>query len=351
MAGDLSSFSPRRILVCQLRQLGDVILTTPAVELLKKRYPKAQLHFFTEKKCAGLLLNNPHIDKVWELDKDKLPTLIHELIWCRRVARTGFDLVADFQQLPRIRWLVAFSRASVRLSYTPPWYTRILYTHSIDQLPGYSAMSKASVLRALGIIWNGERPRLYLTDTEKTGARELLQSMGYISGQVLITVDPTHRRITRRWPLKHYASLMDSLAENPQVRFVPLWGPGEETRIKELIALCNCRKQILLTPAMLNLREMAAIIFYANLHIGNCSAPRHVAVAVDTPSCVALGSTSQVWTFPSEKHVACAADLDCQPCDRNDCSRNCTCLDQLPPELMLAECAKLLAARHKMAGI
>ena len=36
---DLSSISPRRILVCQQRQLGDVLLATPAMELLKKRFP------------------------------------------------------------------------------------------------------------------------------------------------------------------------------------------------------------------------------------------------------------------------------------------------------------------------
>ncbi|MFR0875149.1 MAG: glycosyltransferase family 9 protein [Bilophila wadsworthia] len=115
------------------------------------------------------------------------------------MARTG-DLVVDFQQLPRCRWVVAFSGAPVRLSYTPPWYTRLLYTHSSDMLDGYSAMSKASVLRPLGIEWNGERPRVYLTDEEHAFARTLLAQAGLRPEQRLITLDPMHRQPTRRRP-------------------------------------------------------------------------------------------------------------------------------------------------------
>ena len=51
----------RKILVCQLRQIGDVILTTPALELLRRRFPAAEIHVLTEKKCLPVLEHNPHI--------------------------------------------------------------------------------------------------------------------------------------------------------------------------------------------------------------------------------------------------------------------------------------------------
>ena len=227
MAVDLATFSPKRILVCQLRQIGDVVLATPSIELLKRRYPDAEIHLLTEKKCAPLLEHNPHLGKVWALDKKVLSSLPQEIAWYWHVARTGYDLVVDFQQLPRCRWVVAFSGAPVRLSYTPPWYTSLLYTHSSDMLDGYSAMSKASVLRPLGIEWNGERPRVYLTDEEHAFARTLLAQAGLQPEQRLITLDPTHRQPTRRWPLAHYAGLVSLLAErDASLRFLPLWGPG-----------------------------------------------------------------------------------------------------------------------------
>lgn len=327
---DLATFTPHRILVCQLRQLGDVLLATPSLELLKRRWPEAELHLFTEKKCLPLLEGNPHLDKVWALDKQKLNNLYREVCWYREVARTGFDLVIDFQQLPRCRWIVAFSGAPVRISYTPPWYTRLLYTHSTPMKPGYAAQTKASILEPFGIVWNGERPRLYLSETEHAAARELLQGLGLRSGQRLVTLDPTHRRETRRWPAPCYAELVRTLAhQDASLRFLPLWGPGEEDDIRQIVS--NCPSDAILLPErMLGLREMAACIAEADLHVGNCSAPRHVAVAVDTPTCTILGSTSSTWTFPSPEHRHISKGLPCQPCGRDTCS-HITCLKELDP--------------------
>ena len=223
MAVDLATFSPKRILVCQLRQIGDVVLATPSIELLKRRYPDAEIHLLTEKKCAPLLEHNPHLGKVWALDKKVLSSLPQEIAWYWHVARTGYDLVVDFQQLPRCRWVVAFSGAPVRLSYTPPWYTSLLYTHSSDMLDGYSAMSKASVLRPLGIEWNGERPRVYLTDEEHAFARTLLAQAGLQPEQRLITLDPTHRQ-----------------ARKPKFRSCPASAPP--VRCSCRIGCCRCGK-------------------------------------------------------------------------------------------------------------
>lgn len=255
MAVDLATFSPKRILVCQLRQIGDVVLATPSIELLKRRYPDAEIHLLTEKKCAPLLEHNPHLGKVWALDKKVLSSLPQEIAWYWHVARTGYDLVVDFQQLPRCRWVVAFSGAPVRLSYTPPWYTRLLYTHSSDMLDGYSAMSKASVLRPLGIEWNGERPRVYLTDEEHAFARTLLAQAGLQPEQRLITLDPTHRQPTRRWPLAHYAGwsacllsatppcascLSGGRARKPKFRSCPASAPPVRCSCRS--GCCRCGK-------------------------------------------------------------------------------------------------------------
>jgi len=322
----------RRILVCQLRQIGDVLLATPALTLLRRRFPEAEIHVLTESKCVSMLDGNPDVDVVWPLDKKRLSSFFAEVAWYREVAGQGFDIVVDFQQLPRTRWVVAFSGAPVRLSFTPPWYNRWLYTHWVKPRDGYAAMSKASVLEPLGIRWDGERPRLWLRPEERANAREILASAGLAEGQRLVTLDPTHRRITRQWPALHYARLMDIAAEKaPDVRFLPFWGPGEEADIRRMVAACRAGGNVLLPDRMLTLREMAACIAEADMHLGNCSAPRHIAVAVDTPTCVVLGATGTAWTFPSPEHIDVAARLACQPCNRNACD-TLQCLRDLAPE-------------------
>ncbi len=346
-----------KILVCQLRRIGDVLLATPAIRLLAERFPQAELHVLTESSSAPMLQNNPHIARIWDLDKQALPTLAHELVYSWKVARQGFDLVVDFQQLPRCRWVVAFSGARIRLSYTPPWYNRPLYTHWAAPLPGYAAMAKASVLRPLGIEWSGQCLELFLTPEERQEAGQLLHGLGLRSGDVLLSVDPTHRRQSRAWPLEHWGALLALAgAARPDLTFLLLFGPGEEEavgRVREHALHAGlAAKRLLLPPRLLTLRQMGACIGHAAMHMGNCSAPRHVAVAVGVPSFTVLGATSWAWTFPAPEHIHVARELECQPCNKNTCPKypEPRCLVELAPEDVLPRLLEHLEGTGKEKG-
>jgi ADP-heptose:LPS heptosyltransferase len=343
--------SIRAILVCQLRQIGDVLLATPSLELLAKRFPEAAIHVLTEKKCAPVLEGNPYVRRIWAIDKGEQRHLGRDLAFSWRVARQEYDLVVDFQQLPRCRWVVAFSGASLRLSYTPPWYNRPLYTHWIDPLPGYSAMAKASVLRPLGVEWRGERPLLRLTDAERGAAHALCAALGVGEGGQLVTLDPTHRRATREWPAPYFGKLAADACERvPGLKFLVLYGPGEldaAMRVRETaLALGLAPERLVLPEQVIPLRVMAGVIERACMHLGNCSAPRHFAVAMRVPSFTVLGATSASWTFPSPEHGHIAAGLDCQPCNRNTCA-DVRCLTALRPETVLPAFLEHLAAHAK----
>jgi len=324
----------QKILVCQLRQLGDVLLATPAIRLLAERFPRAEIHVLTGAAAAPLLEGNPRVARVWVVPRGS--GLGRDLALAWRVASERFDLLVDFQQLPRIRWVAALSRlfgTRARLSFDPPWYNRRLYSHWTTPRDGYAAMSKASVLAPLGIKWSGEPPELFLTPEEIAGAVELLREAGIPAGAPFLTVDPTHRRPTRRWPAESFGRLLALAAEKlPGGAFLVLWGPGEEAEAREVARLGGpaCR-----VPArLMSLREMAAVIAQARLHLGTCSAPRHIAVAVGTPSLTVLGSTSPAWTFPGPGHAHVALGLPCQPCNRNECP-DPRCLTELTPETVL----------------
>ena len=330
---DLLSFSPERILVCQLRQIGDVLLTTPSIRLLHERFPAAAIDVFTEKKCVPVLENNPHVRRVWALDKKALPNFLAELRYYARIAAEKYDLVVDFQQLPRCRFVTLMSRARVRLSYPPPWYNRLLYTHWATPVHGYSGSYRASILAPLGIVWNGQGPEMFLTEKEKGWARDYLAACGLVPG-TYVTLDPTHRRSTRLWPARHYGAMIDQVhAARPALRFFILYGPGEEAMVREVLNSCTATQACILPDTVIGLRQMAAVQSMARLHVGNCSGPRHFAVAVGCPTLTVLGATSGGWRFPSEIHQDIFLDLPCRPCNQNRCARNDhACLENLPPE-------------------
>lgn len=336
---DLAKIDPKRILACQLRQIGDVVLFTPSLRLLRKRYPQADIHALTEKKCMPILENNPHVDHIWPIDKKVLKNPINALRYYAKVGRNGYDLIVDFQQLPRCQWVVRFSDAPVKLTFKSPWYKRFGYTHWAVPDRAYAAIAKASVMKPLGIEWDGESLEMYMTDEEMVRADEYLESIGF--ERPFLVVDPSHRRETRRWPAAHFARLVELIkSKYPSMNALILWGPGERELADRVASLIG--EGAVVPDNLQSLREMAAIQKRAALHIGNCSAPRHIATAVGTPSLVMHGATGpNAWCFPSDYHISLNSQLDCQPCNSNNCEHR-KCLVELLPEECLPSALKLL---------
>src|SRR5262245_27329057 len=103
--------TPRSILVIQLRRLGDVILTTPALEALKKRYPKAKLDFLVEAPGAEAVAGHPAIDETLVYDAEGP---LEALVWALKIRARGYDWVIDFLANPRTALLTALSGAEVK---------------------------------------------------------------------------------------------------------------------------------------------------------------------------------------------------------------------------------------------
>ncbi|AMK11495.1 glycosyltransferase family 9 protein [Pseudodesulfovibrio indicus] len=340
---DISNLHPKRILVCQLRQIGDVLLATPSIQLLKERFPDAEIHLLTEKKCVPVLENNPHLAHVWAIDKQRLKNPFTAFRWYRKVGKSGYDLIVDFQRLPRCRYVIMFSDAPVKLTQNTSWYNRLFYTHFSDVIYGYSAMLKASILRPLGIQWNGELPKLYLSEAEREWAEGFLQAEELTENR-FVTIDPSHRRITRKWPERHFAGLIRLLREkHPDLKFFILYGPGEKDVADKVAELAG--EGAVVSETMLTLRQMAAVQARAALHVGNCSAPRHFAVAVDTPSLAIHGATGFGWCPKTERHSSVDKGLPCRSCNQNSCP-TLECLETFEPQECLDEALRLLAFKH-----
>ncbi|NCC24066.1 MAG: glycosyltransferase family 9 protein [Deltaproteobacteria bacterium] len=347
----LADLDPKSILVCQLRQIGDVVLLTPSLTLLRRKWPRASIHVLTEAKCAPVLQHNPCVDHVWILDKKTQSSPIRSFAFYARVARTRYDLVVDFQQLPRIRFIVAMCRKAVRLTYTPPWYNRWLYTHWTDQIDRWAGQCKASVLAPLGIEWKGEPPALFPTEDEKDWARAFLRRHGLGPDDRLVTVDPSHRSPTRKWPPAHFGRLAAlALEARPDLVFLFLYGPGEWDDAETAAKALNRSERTIVAEDLLDLRQMAAIMGQAALHLGNCSAPSHFATALGVPTLIVRGSTDKDWSYPSPDHVHVALNMSCQPCDSDLCARgDLACLNELTPDMVLPRFLDLLDRSRQTA--
>src|SRR5476651_2737522 len=105
-----------RILLVRLRQIGDVVFTTPAVHALRERFPAAHLAYLVEPAAAPVVLHNPHLNDVIVAPRaGGARGFFADLALGRRLRAQRYDIAIDFHGGPRASLLTWLSGAPVRI--------------------------------------------------------------------------------------------------------------------------------------------------------------------------------------------------------------------------------------------
>lgn len=314
----------------QLRRLGDVILTTPALEALKKRYPDAKLDFLVEAPGAEAVAGHPAIDEVLVYDVDGI---VGALSWAMKIRARRYDWVIDFLANPRTALLTALSGAAVKAG---PAHVSRRWAYNVKMLQSaqtcYAALEKVRWLAALGVAPEDAPalPRLFLAKRPEHPAN-------------VIGLVPPSRKITRRWPAESYARLGRLLRDKHGARLKVFWGPGEKDLADEVVRGIGGGAEAI--PKTSTIAELARELAQCRVVVTNCAGPKHIAVALGIPTVTIHGSSDPVaWNPPHPNHpFVRLEELPCIGCRSNDCPYNLECMTQLPAERVLPAVERLLA--------
>jgi ADP-heptose:LPS heptosyltransferase len=325
----MATAPPSRILVVQLRRLGDVILTTPALAALKTRYPAAKVDFLVEEPGAEAVAGNPSIDEIL-VYRAKTPW--EALAWALKIRRRRYDWVVDFLANPRTALLTAISGASVKAG---PAHVRRrwAYNHLMRQSPAacYAAVEKVRWLSGLGVAAEDAPPlpRLFLAERPARAAN-------------VIGLVPPSRQVTRRWPAQSFSALGRLLRDKHGARLKIFWGPGEKALAAEVARDIGDGASIIdETP---NIAALARELAECRVVVSNCSGPKHVALALGVPTVTIHGSSDPAsWTpvHPDHRFVR-LAELACIGCRSNFCVEHLECMTELSAERVLPAVEDLL---------
>src|SRR5262249_45050588 len=112
------AISLQRILLVRLREIGDVVFTTPAIKALRARFPGAHLTYIVEPAAAPIVTRNPHLNRVVIAPRARgLRGFVGDLGLGWRLRRDAYDLAIDFHGGPRASLLTWLSGAPVRIGY------------------------------------------------------------------------------------------------------------------------------------------------------------------------------------------------------------------------------------------
>ena len=143
------------ILVVRLRLIGDVVLTTPLLAGLKRRYPHARLTYVVEPAAAPVVAGNPHLNSLVVAPKRRgLARYRDDITVARRLRREQFDVAIDLHGGPRAAWLTWASRAPMRIGYAMTGRSW-MYTHVVarprDDAPRAAVVNQWDLLAPLDV--------------------------------------------------------------------------------------------------------------------------------------------------------------------------------------------------------
>lgn len=295
-----------RILLVQLRQLGDIILTTPCIREIRRLKKDAHITFLSHRMGKLVLEANPYIDEMFFYDERE--GLAAQLRLMRTLRDKKFDVVIDFMNNPRSALFTFATAALERIAFKSS--RRFAYTELVEKPKSedYIVRRKFELLKPLGLSPSKEGLIVPWFENDAATTIKFIQEQPLLKQSALrVILSPTHRRPMRQWPLARYAALSDRLIQELGASVTWLWGPGEEHVADEGLKLC---KLAACKAPPTSFREMAAFIANHDLFIGNSNGPSHVAVAADIHSIQLHGHTSaKSWCPMTPKHSAIQSPL------------------------------------------
>ncbi|MXY48672.1 MAG: glycosyltransferase family 9 protein [Gemmatimonadetes bacterium] len=331
---------PRRILVIKLRATGDVVLATPVIENLKRRFPRARLSFLSEEASADVLRWNPLLDELIVLPLRRWGSLGIRGSWreqarfYRNLRQRRFDLVFDLFGNPRSALLTWLTGAPERVGFAFRG-RRHAYTTVVTPSgrPGHEVLFHLEALEALDIPVTTDRPRVNVPGTAGGKAERWLREHAP-DARVLIGLNPGGGWAIKRWPPEFFGRLADALIDGHGVDVLVLWGPGEEGLVARVTGAMRNRPLVLPETT---LAELGAFLKRCGLLVSNDSAPMHIAAALNVPTVGIFGPTDPRAQGPwGDGHgVVRKESVDCLGCNRIKCPIGNICMTTLEPGELL----------------
>lgn len=341
---------PRRILIIKPSAIGDVIHALPVLNLLRRRWPAARISWLATPPCTELLEGHPQLNEVIAFPRRQFgqgwrnPKIAAALFhFMRDLRRRKFDWVIDLQGLFRSGWLAMQTQAPLRIGFANArelaW---IFYTHRVAiRSPDIHAVDRyIKLASALGCDHSPVEFPIPIDEADRQYIGNLLPK-----GKRFAVLLPGTNWATKRWPVEHFAAIVQPLRERFGLNTIIAGGP-------DAAELATLIPDSLNLVGKTNLRQLAALLEKADLVIANDSGPMHLAAALARPLVALYGPTNPLRTGPyARPNSVIRLDIPCSPCYSRHCSHQ-SCLRWLGIEPVLALAEKQMGMReNKVVGI
>jgi predicted lipopolysaccharide heptosyltransferase III len=285
------------VLLIQLKRIGDLILTTPAIAALRERFPDASISLVVSSAVKELLPAVTGIDKVFEV-RGKTDDALD---WIA-LSLGKFDYCLDFTRNDRSSFLTFLSGARKRITSDHPQLRTKLrarsYNEFVEAPVGFlhTVDYHLALLKPLGIENASRAIRLELPEETLAMASTLLSEAGV--NEDFVCFHPGSARAEKFWEASRWAEAIDHCAHETGMKCILTGGRSaiEQGQIAAIKAAAASKPIDL--SGKTKLLTLAALVRQARLLVTVDSAPMHFAAAWDTPQVVLFGPTNPFHWHP-----------------------------------------------------
>jgi heptosyltransferase-2 len=332
--------------------VGDVVLSLPALQALRRAFPAAEL---------------TAVAKPWVADVLEVTGVVDDMLLYR--PRSGWQRVIDFLAVSRelrgrsfsaaFLFQNAFEAAAMAVAAGVPVRVgrvadgrRLLLTHPVsppDDPDRHQSEGYLDLVRAVAEVDAVEFRPVSVSAAAVAAARERLNSAG-AQGSPLVVVAPGARYgSAKRWPPDRFARVADGLIEVSGAIVVLLGSEVDRPVVSSVAA--NMSRRALDLCGKLSLAEAIGVISLADVVVSNDSGAMHLAAMCGTPVVAIFGPTNPSATGPmGPGHVVLHEPPGCYPCDHAVCPTDHRCMLAVSPARVQAAVESLLARAATEGG-
>lgn len=324
----------KKILIVNPFGIGDVIFSTPLIEVLKKNFPDSYIGYLCNKRASELIATNPYLNRifiyekdeyreVWERSKAECVKKLWRLLMSIRRERFGISI--DLSLGYQYSMLLKFIGVKKRLGFNYRDRGRFL-TDKVD-INGFNDKHVIDyyldVLNCLkvDIKKNEVYPKVFAPDESLKWADTMLKDAGITNHDLLIGVIPGcgaswgQDAKYRRWGKDSFALLADRLIAKYNAKII-LLGDAKEAEICDDVQRLM-KNKVLNCCGKTSIGEFLGILARCKAIVTNDGGPLHMAVGLGKKTISIFGPVDEVvyGPYPPQDHIVISKkDLPCRPC-------------------------------------
>lgn len=346
MANNIGKLSPKNIIIRMPNWLGDVVMATPVLQDVRKKWPDATITAMAQSNVASVLKNDPNINEVYSYKRPN-GWIAHQEHWdiISNLRRGQYDLGILLTNSLSSAWWFWQGNVKNRVGYAGNLRSFLL-TKAVpfpaNKETQHLVITYKMLLEPLGISLSKSEPTLYITQEEKDAAKNLLASLGaFIGKNIIVGMNPGAAFGSAKcWLPERFKEVTEQLLQNPNVVVVYFGDPAGASLVNEICK--DLPERVINLAGKTSLREVLALINSCSIFLTNDSGPMHIAAALKIPLLALFGSTSDVRTGPYGIGKVIHKHVECSPCYKRVCPIDFRCMKRIGVEEVYQELKQMI---------